>query len=419
MSCETLPVRQVSALLAAATLVLSMGLSACGGNGNDVALKSDAARANSLAEAVAQNPGYLPETITEDYSFVPPKGINSLNQVTFYDTGFQAYIWTSPGGTVSISAPDLSFAAPVAMNLSGQVVGYAGNTDDGGTYAFSWTSGGGLVNIDSPGTVTNKISSSNSVNDAGQVVGIAQDASFNDRAFLWTQTGGLIDLGTLKGYASSGAMDINASGQIVGAAYNVDPNTGQASYRAVLWDAPKTARSAGRISDFLGKSHFGNSKAYSINASGEIAGIVEAATGGYQAFHWDKKKTKLTIIGTPGIVFENADMTVSINATGQVIGNYMDTSGLTHAFSWSQAGGKKEIGGVSSLSYAINSSGQVVGTYADESGMPRAFVWSSAGGLVDLSGASGIELESALAISDAGAIVARSGLGSLVLLKPV
>lgn len=419
MSYETLPVRQDRALLAAAALVLGMGLSACGGTGNDVAMKSDSARTSALAEAVFQNPGYLPETITENFSFVPPKGINSLNQVALYDSDFQAYIWTSAGGMVSISAPDLSFAAPVAMNSSGQVVGYAGNTFDGGTYAFSWTSIGGLINIDSPGVITNKISSSNAVNDAGQVVGIAQDANFNDRAFLWTQAGGLIDLGTLKGYASSGAMDINASGQIVGAAYNVDPNTGQASYRAVLWDAPKTARSAGRISDFLGKSHFGNSKAYSINASGGIAGIAEVATGGYQAFHWDKKKTKLTIIATPGDVFENAGMTVSINATGQVIGNYMDTSGLTHAFSWTQAGGKKEIGGASSQAHAINSSGLVVGMYTDASGMPRAFVWTFEGGLVDLSGASGIELESALAISDAGAIVARSGQGSLVLLKPV
>src|SRR5687767_6849987 len=62
------------------------------------------------------------------------------------------------------------------------------------------------------------------VNDAGQVVGYAQTASGQDRAFRFTDLNGdglvnpgeMLDLGALSGHAASYAYGINESGLAVG-----------------------------------------------------------------------------------------------------------------------------------------------------------------------------------------------------------
>jgi probable HAF family extracellular repeat protein len=54
------------------------------------------------------------------------------------------------------------------------------------------------------------------VNDRGQVVGTSVTAGGQSRAFFW-EKGRMTDLGT-NGQRSSGALDINSRGQIVGGA---------------------------------------------------------------------------------------------------------------------------------------------------------------------------------------------------------
>jgi probable HAF family extracellular repeat protein len=70
----------------------------------------------------------------------------------------------------------------------------------------------------------------------GQVVGEADIGSRDAHgypvahAFSWSQAGGMVDLGTLEGYAHSKAVALS-SGQIVGQAYDYSPSEGH----AVLW----------------------------------------------------------------------------------------------------------------------------------------------------------------------------------------
>jgi probable HAF family extracellular repeat protein len=74
------------------------------------------------------------------------------------------------------------------------------------------------------------------VNDSGEVVGTA-DTSGNGgsvaHAFSWTQAGGMIDLGTLGGIIS-GARAVNDSVQVVGT-FLTSANDIE---RAIVWQTP-------------------------------------------------------------------------------------------------------------------------------------------------------------------------------------
>jgi probable HAF family extracellular repeat protein len=85
-------------------------------------------------------------------------------------------------------------------------------------HAFIWTQSGGMVDI---GTLDDDpYSLAYAINDRGQVVGQSLDANFNSRAFLY-ENGKMYDLNKLVPPGSptlTYANDINASGQITGGA---------------------------------------------------------------------------------------------------------------------------------------------------------------------------------------------------------
>ena len=83
------------------------------------------------------------------------------------------------------------------------------------------------------GTLGGTSSSGYDINDAGQVVGSAQDAMGRSRAFLWDSSRGMTDLGTANGYTQAGAYAINASGSVVG----VKDDNGTGVYSRLCLDA--------------------------------------------------------------------------------------------------------------------------------------------------------------------------------------
>jgi hypothetical protein len=80
-------------------------------------------------------------------------------------------------------------------------------------------------------------------------------------------------------------------------------------------------------------------------------------------------------------------------------------------------------GGQAAVVRGINQTEQIVGSYSLASGKKRAFIWTASHGMRDLTELvrdkpAGLTLSDALAISDAGAIVAQGNAG-LVLLRPL
>jgi probable HAF family extracellular repeat protein len=111
------------------------------------------------------------------------------------------------------------------INEAGQVVGRA-DTASGDERAFLWTAAGGMVDLGTLGGAGSR-SQAEGINDAGEVVGLFTED--DDRAFYWTAAGGMIELPTLTGI-ESGARAINNAGQAAG--YG-DIATGDA--HAVIW----------------------------------------------------------------------------------------------------------------------------------------------------------------------------------------
>ena len=80
------------------------------------------------------------------------------------------------------------------------------------------------------GTLGGNFSEALDMNASGQVVGESATAPFGIHAFSWTRAGGMVDLGGLGG-TSAVATAVNARGDVIG-----DSNTaGDAGYHATLW----------------------------------------------------------------------------------------------------------------------------------------------------------------------------------------
>ena len=79
------------------------------------------------------------------------------------------------------------------------------------------------------GTLGGNFSEALDMNASGQVVGESATAPFGIHAFSWTQAGGMVDLGTLGGTQSE-ATAVSAGGQVVGASF-----TAGGEFHATLW----------------------------------------------------------------------------------------------------------------------------------------------------------------------------------------
>lgn len=246
------------------------------------------------------------------------------------------------------------------------------------------------------------------INDNGQAV-----VNFNDRAYLWTLSGGLTDLGDLGGGKSYG-YGINNQGQIVGESF-VNPTTSH----AFLW-------SSGNMQDLGGLSGGVRSIAASINNLGKVVGGTLFADSTMSPFTWTvsgglqplnlqgglaykimddgrmagQNNNRAWLWNSPGAgqnlgtlpaPFNGNSEAHDINQNGQVVGWAMMQNppggNASHAFSWTQSGGIKDLGtmgGTYSRAFAINSQGYIVGWSDTADGFTRGCLWTPDGNKLNL-----------------------------------
>jgi probable HAF family extracellular repeat protein len=180
----------------------------------------------------------------------------------------------------------------------------------------------------------------------------------DEHAFLWTQAGGMQDLGTITGSQNSIASGISQLGEVVG----VDiVGTTATPFR---WTSK---------AGMQGLPGFGSvsSEALAVNDSGEIIGDYYPNGGSdTRAFIWTPIGG-LQDLGTLGGSIADVG---GINQSGQVVG-YSDTSsGAGHGFLWTKSGGMQDLG--TFIPAAINDDGLMAGSQTTAKGQQTAALWN-------------------------------------------
>lgn len=286
---------------------------------------------------------------------------------------------------------------PLAINSYGLIVGLADTgvidplTGGPEVHAVVWKHDQ-IIDL---GTLGGANSLAGSVNDRGQVVGVAQTADLDAfhfggliglpattqwRGFLW-QGDAKQDLGTLGGSDSAvtGDLALNERGEIAGISFTddiVNPLTGFPTLDSFLWKRGKKI-DLGTLGGVFTDAFTINNRDQVVGFS-DIAGDLEA-----HAFRWDRGR--LRDLGTLGGTFSGGGW---INDAGDVIGASTTVGDeAVRGFIWTH-GVMTDLGTLDddscSDAFVINILGQVVGlsfTCGEDSS--RGYVWKD-GKMTDL-----------------------------------
>lgn len=239
------------------------------------------------------------------------------------------FSWTKTSGMVERGS-----GAAVDINESGHILGYERGV---GGNAFLWKSGTGKIRIPhlsstEPYTVPEALS------DAGHVVGVSLIDGNYYRAFLWTESGGLVDLTGALSSAASGAIDVNSSGQVVG-----HRGIAGGSSRAFSWTAATgfvTFPEGCYITD--------------LSENGKVVGRGYLVGNRAHAFSWTQ---------SGGIVDLGDGQPERVNELGQIVGSRL--TGAASPILWSPDGGQTGLEGLSSQNThasLINNNGVIFGS---------------------------------------------------------
>lgn len=200
-------------------------------------------------------------------------------------------------------------ARPSAINDLGQIVGETISPVDGRQVPFLWSPQQGMREINSfPG---DQQAVANGINNRGEVVGESTDFVIR-RAFLWTATGGIQNLGVDAPYAV--AISISDTGVIVG---NYRPADAPADL-AFRW-----TRHTGPLVLNDDPSQPLGSGATDVNAFGLVAGTHAAPSNSFHASVWDRRGHRTDLHKTAAEV----SVAHAINLFGVVVGQEYSYAG--------------------------------------------------------------------------------------------
>jgi probable HAF family extracellular repeat protein len=284
------------------------------------------------------------------YQFAAPQALSNNGLVggvlVLLDGAGHAFFWSSSTGMLDLGLlhPNDPYSGSYGVNDAGMVVGYSG------TYGFVWTQSGGMQDI---GNLGGTPTVAEGINNFGQIVGTSVLADGTQHAFLYTTSGGMKDLGSLGGDLSV-AMAINDSGQVVGFSLLADNIT----THAFLWTQTGGIQDLGTI---VGSS---SSYALAINSSEEVVGYTTTSSGSEAAFYWNPIQGMRTL-ENPASFQTSAE---GINANSQIVGVCTNNSVLSRGVLWARATQLKSLGRLIPpanpypiWAKAINRAGQIVG----------------------------------------------------------
>jgi len=262
-------------------------------------------------------------------------------------------LWFSAEEVSPNGLPEIRFS----INDPGDIAGH--KIVPGGIIPVVWKNGQAYELQPLPGQQYGEVYD---INNAGQMVGESLNGNYVSpttmRATVFSLKGDPIDLGTLGG-AKASAAGINEDGNIVGVADNASGQSHAFLYKeGVMQD--------------LGTLGGTTSNANAINNNGEIVGRSLLANGAIRAFLY--KEGVMYDLGTLGGV---ASVAFDINDKGDVVGFARVANGQAHAFLYKDGlmYDLGTLGGIDSRAYGINNRGDIIGQYTNADGSVHGFIY--------------------------------------------
>lgn len=237
-------------------------------------LRGDSARVFLLKNGSTE-PVQLPPFPGKANNF--PIGINDAGTIAGYSTdpsdppseGARAWIWKG-GGLSPFEPPGSSYSAAQGINNADQVMGYGVTASERGAWL---STNGAFLFIPNP---SSESVAGAALNDLGKVAVEISGTGYGHTG-IWSD-GVLTDLGSFGSYEITYPKSLNNAGQLVGAAYNA---TSADDARGFVW-------SSGKFTELksTGSPDFPQSWAYSINGKGQIVGSSATPTHNRHPTMW-------------------------------------------------------------------------------------------------------------------------------------
>jgi len=270
--------------------------------------------------------------------------------------------------TVVDEIPGSTYPRPTALNNRGDILIETSLRTDKRIHSYRWSQGR-IVDVSalvgqSRGSDRSLIAYARAINDKGDIVGgfLTAEGKEAGHAFHW-HDGTLTDLRTLGG-KSSEAWDVNNAGQVVGRAENAKGET-----RAFLWEAGRGMRDL----NAPGRDPW----AFRISGKGQVIGYTEGNT---RSFQWERGKA--TILNPTPLEGFKAFVALNINERGDIIGGFdRGGAGGTHEDRIAlYRDGKTTLielpqPSKSSNAFGLTSNGLVVGNAFQTPSGQHAFIW--------------------------------------------
>ncbi len=211
----------------------------------------------------------------------------------------------------------------------------------------AWPDVGGAPLLSDPGLLSGDESGAAALNAAGQVVGTATNVNGEYRPCLWNGRGAS-DLGVLPGGRNGVGAGIDPHGRVVGWCH--DDRHGD---RAVLWWN-------GALIELGGLAERGESQALAINAAGLLVGNAQTARGERHACLW--RAGQVTDLGALG---GDGSAAYALNDAGLIVGMARDANGRGHATTWREGHAALALGSPvpgASRARGLNGAGVIVGS---------------------------------------------------------